>query len=208
MGSDNNCNNYYNIEQTSAASTPYYQTLSSQSSSSQSSMVKNINNEWMNTEQSSDANSANQNQDSEPESQRDHIMRGNEIPSSRSHKSYNQISSSQQHLQMTPPQWSFPVGNSYQRFYGDSHYGIVITPNVSQQGSLVSTPSSSIHSLNSEIQTQSHHHVHQIQTNHHLKKIYYQGLDSFLFWYSSLRLNIVVISSENRMSLNTLKYRN
>lgn len=175
MGSDNNCNNYYNIEQNSvSSSTPYYQTLSS--SSSQSHMTKN--NEWISAEQSSDANSSSQNPDSESESQRDQVMRAN---SERGQKSYNHSIASQQHLQMSAPQWSFPVGNSYQRFYGDNHYGIVITPNVSQASSLSSTPSSSLQSLNSDPQSQNlshHHHVHQLQTAHHLKKIYYQGLIS------------------------------
>lgn len=178
MGSDNNCNNYYNIEQNSvSSSTPYYQTLSS---SSQGHMTKNT--EWISTEQSSDANSSSQNPDSESESQRDQVMRGNsEMTNGRGHKSYNHSIATQQHLQMSAPQWSFPVGNSYQRFYGDSHYGIVITPNVSQASSLSSTSSSSLQSLSSDPQSQNlshHHHVHQLQTAHHLKKIYYQGLIS------------------------------
>lgn len=184
MGSDNNCNNYYNSEQNSVSnmsSSPYYQTLVSQNSSNQDSMVKNINNEWISTEQNSDANSTSQNQDSESEGQREQIVRSSsEIPNSRGHKSYSHLH--QQHPQMSTPQWSFPgaLGNSYQRFYGDGHYGIVITPTVTQQSSLMSTPSSSLHSLNSEVQSQNHNqHIHHMQTNQHLKKIYYQGLEIF-----------------------------
>lgn len=164
------------------SSTPFYQTLSSQNNQNQDSGLKNSNNEWMSTEQSSDGNSSSQNQDSESESQRDQNMRNsNEQLNNRpSHKNYN---NPQQNHQMTAPPWNFPgaLGNSYQRFYGDSHYGIVIAPNISHQGSLISTPSSSLHSLNSEIPSQSHnHHIHQMQTTQHLKKIYYQGLEIFL----------------------------
>lgn len=175
MGSDNNCSNYYNIEQGSITTSPYYQTLGSQNNLNQSAM-KNTNNEWISQEQSSDASF--QNQDSETESQRDQNMRSaSEMSNSRTNKSYSHsAAAAQQHLQMSVPQWNFPVGNTYQRFYGDSHYGIVLTPNVSQQSSLVSTPSSSLHSLNSEIQSNNHLHVHQMQTNQHLKKIYFQGL--------------------------------
>lgn len=156
MGSDSNCNNTYynNVEQSSApSSVPYYQTLT--------------------THHDSDAQGSSQNQDSESEGQRDQIMKINsEISNGRSHKGY----SHQQHLQMSAPQWSFPVGNSYQRFYSDAHYGIVITPNTSQASSLTSTPSSSLHSLNdAQSQNLNHHHVHQLQSAHHLKKIYYQG---------------------------------
>lgn len=174
MGSDNNCNNYYNIEQNSGSSTPYYHTLSSQNSSNQSVMLKNINNEWVSTESNPDANGSSQNQDSE--SEREQIIRS-EMVNSRNHKNFIHAAS-QQHLHMSSPY--FPIGSSYQKFYGDSHYGIVITPTVSQQGSLVSTPSSSLHSLNSDIQSQNHnHHVHQMQTSQHLKKIYYQGAETF-----------------------------
>lgn len=174
MGSDSNCNNTYynNVEQSSApSSVPYYQTLTTHNSSSQShNMTKN---EWITSEQNSDAQGSSQNQDSESEGQRDQIMKINsEISNGRSHKGY----SHQQHLQMSAPQWSFPVGNSYQRFYSDAHYGIVITPNTSQASSLTSTPSSSLHSLNdAQSQNLNHHHVHQLQSAHHLKKIYYQG---------------------------------
>lgn len=134
----------------------------------------------INSEQNSNAISSNRNQDPESDSQREQNSRclNSEVSNSRSHKSYHQ--NSQHHLQMSAPQWSFPssLGNSYQRFYGDNHYGIVITPNTSQQSSLVSTPSSSLHSLSSELQSQNHnYHVHHMQTNQHLKKIYYQGLN-------------------------------
>lgn len=184
MGSDNNCNNYYNSEQNSVSnmsSTPYYQTLGSQNNLNQESMVKNINNEWISTDQNTDEISPSQNQDSESEGQREQSVRSSsELSNSRSHKSYSHL---QQHPQMSTPQWSFPgaLGNSYQRFYGDGHhYGIVITPTVSQQSSLMSTPSSSLHSLNSEVQSQNHnHHIHHMQTHQHLKKIYYQGLEIF-----------------------------
>lgn len=173
MGSDNNCNNFYNGEQNSASnmsSTPYYQTLSSQNGSSQSSVVQNVNNEWISTEQNREPSEPGQNHDSESEMQH-REQNGRSENSSRSQKSY------QQHIQMSAPQWNFPsaLGSTYQRFYGDSHYGIVISPNVSHQSSLVSTPSSSLHSLN-EVQPSHNHHVHQMQTNQHLKKIYYQGL--------------------------------
>lgn len=178
MGSDNNCNNYYNIDPSSVssmASSPYYQTLSSQNAQSQSSIMKN---DW-NSEPNSDANSSSQNQDSE-ESENQNMRSGSESSSSQSHKSYGHSSpsSSQQHLQMSAPQWSFSssLGNSYQRFYGDSHYNI--TSNGSQQSSLHSTPSSSLHSLNSDIQPH-HQTLHHMQTNQHLKKIYYQGLNKF-----------------------------
>lgn len=159
------------------SSTPYYQTLVSQNSSNPESMVKNINNEWISTEHNSDANSSSQNQDSESEGQRDLSARSNsEVSNSRNHKSYSHLP------QMSAPQWSFPaaLSSSYQRFYGDGHYGIVITPTASQQSSLMSTPSSSLHSLNSEVQSQNpNHHIHHMQTNQHLKKIYYQGLEIF-----------------------------
>jgi hypothetical protein len=170
MGSDNNCNNYYNIDPSSLStmtSPPYYQTLSSHNTSSQSSAMKN---EW-----SSEPNSS-QTQDSE-ESENQNMQSGSE---SSSHKSYSHSSSppSQHHLQMSAPQWGFSssLGNSYQRFYGDSHY--ILTSNGSQQSSLHSTPSSSVHSLNSEVPSQSHHQtLHHMQTNQQsLKKIYYQGL--------------------------------
>lgn len=181
MGSDNNCNNYYNGDQNSIvnmSSTPYYQTLSSQSNSSQEQMTKITNNECINSEQNSDVISSSQNQEQDSDSQIDQNSRCNgEMSNSRSQKSYHQ--SSQHHLPMSAPHWSFPssLGHSYQRFYGDNHYGIVIAPNVPQQSSLISTSSSSLHSLNNEIQSQNHnHHVHQMQTNQHLKKIYYQGL--------------------------------
>lgn len=173
MGSDSNCNNFYqNVDQNSATNIdPYYQTLSiAQNGSSQSSVLKNVNNEWIASETSVD------NQDSESENQRDHSDRS-DASSAQSHKSFAHTAPSQQHVQMSATQWNFPsaFGNSYQRFYTDSHYGIVISPNVSQQSSLMSTPSSSLHSLNGE-PPPSHHHVHQMQTSQHLKKIYYQGL--------------------------------
>lgn len=175
MGSDNNCNNYYNIDPSSVSSMtspPYYQTLNSQSAST-------MKNEW--SSQNSDANSSSQNQDSE-ESENQNMRSESESSGSQSHKSYTHSPSSpsQHHLQMSAPQWSFSssLGNSYQRFYGDSHY--IVTSNGSPQSSLHSTPSSSVHSLNSEVQSQSHHQtLHHMQTNQqHLKKIYYQGLKS------------------------------
>lgn len=171
MGSDSNCNNFYqSVDQNGASSmssTPYYQTLSSQNGSSQSATLKTVNSEWMASEPSGD------NQDSESEAQREQSERND----ARSHKSFTHSAPSHQHVQMSAPQWNFPsaLSNSYQRFYSDSHYGIVITPNVSQQSSLISTPSSSLHSLNGE-PPQSHHHAHQMQSSQHLKKIYYQGL--------------------------------
>lgn len=158
------------------STSPYYQTLNS---SHQGSMVKNVNNEWISTEPGSEA------QDSESEiHHRDQQMRNNsEMPNSRSHKSFN-LSSPQQHLHMSAQQWNFPgaLGNSYQRFYNESQYGIVLTPVSTQPSSLESTPSSSLHSINSDIQSQAHttsHHAHHMQTSQHLKKIYYQGLTRF-----------------------------
>lgn len=153
------------------SSTPYYHSLSWQSNSNQDAMVKNLNNECINPEQNSEVNSSSQNQEPEVDNQRNSEMSDSRL------KNYHQ--NSQHQLPMSAPQWSFPssLGNSYQRFYGDNHYGIVITPNVSQQSSIVSTTGSSLHSLNSEIQSQNHnHHIHHMQTNQHLKKIYYQGL--------------------------------
>lgn len=181
MGSDNNCNNYYNVEQ-NMSSSPFYQTLNSQDNQNQDSAMKNNSNEWMSTEQSSDGNSSSQNQDSESESNRDQNMRSNseQLNSRPVQKSYN---ISQQSVQMSAPQWNFPgsLASSYQRFYGDNHYGVVITPSISQQSSLISTPSSSLQSLNNEIPSQSHNqHIHQMQTTQHLKKMYYQGLKIFL----------------------------
>lgn len=176
MGSDNNNNNnsYYNSDQNMSTS-PYYQPLSSQNSSSQGSIVKSVNNEWISSEET------NATQDIDNEAHCDQNMRNSNSDSSnsRSLKSYN-LSTSQQHLQqMSAPQWNFPcsLGNSsYQRFYGDSHYGIVLSPNVS----LMSTPSSSMHSVNSDVSPQAHgHYVHQMQTSQQLKKIFYQGLTSF-----------------------------
>lgn len=157
MGSDN-CNSYYNIDQDNGPGA-YYQNLSSQNVPSQSSTLKN---EWS-SEANSDANSSSQTQDSESENQ------------NRSSESSNKSSptSSQHHIQMSAPQWNFS-SSSYQRFYGDSHY--ILTSNGSQHSSLHSTPSSSIHSLNSEVQNP-HQTIHHMQTNQqHLKKIYYQGL--------------------------------
>lgn len=184
MGSDNNCNNYYNIDQSSVSS-PYYQTLGSQNGSSQESLVKSVNNEWIN-ERNSETNNSGQKHDQEADDHHEKNNRDNsEMPSSRNTKSYNNLS--HQHLHMSAPQWSFPgaLGNSYQRFYGENHYGIVLTPNVSQQGSLASTPSSSLHSLNSENASQAHH-IHHMQTSQHLKKIYYQGLKMFYIWWIEL----------------------
>lgn len=177
MGSDNNCNNYFNVEQTSGASmsTPYYQTLGSQNQSP----MRNSS-EWMSPAQNSDVNSSSQSQESESSSQHDQEMRESEM-NSRSQRTYNHPSS-QQHLHMSGhPPWSFPttLTNPYQRFYSDSHYGTIISPNVSQQSSLASTPNTSLHSLNNEVQTRSFD-VHQMKSNQHLKKAYYQGLMKFL----------------------------
>lgn len=171
------------------SSTPFYQTLSSQNNQNQDSSMKNNNTEWMSAEQSSDGNSSSQNQDSESESNRDQNMRSSseQLNSRTIQKNYN---NSQQTPQMSAPQWIFPgsLGNSYQRFYGDSHYGVVIAPSISQQNSLISAPSSSLQSPNSEIPSQSHsHHMHQMQTTQHLKKIYYQGLKIFLSIAVSLK---------------------
>lgn len=185
MGSDNNCNNYYNVDQSSGGdmtSTPYYQTLSSQNQSP----MRNSNNEWMSPDQNSDVNSSSQSQESESSSQHDQVMRESEMIS-RNQRTYNHPSS--QHLQMSAPQWSFPssLTNPYQRFYSDSQYGLVLSPNTSQQSSLTSTPSASLHSLNSEAQSQQQSlHVHQMKTSqHHLKKVYYQGLATLCFIFFS-----------------------
>lgn len=162
MGSDN-CNSYYNIDQNSG---PYYQNLSSQNVPSQNTSMKN---EWS-SEPISDANSSSQTQDSESE---------NQIRSSSESPSKNSPAPSQHLIQMSAPphQWNFSPSiapSSYQRFYGDSHY--ILTSNGSQHSSLHSTPSSSIHSLNSEVQNP-HQTIHHMQTNQqHLKKNYYQGL--------------------------------
>lgn len=162
MGSDN-CNSYYNIDQNSG---PYYQNLSSQNITSQNASMKN---EWS-SEPISDANSSSQTQDSESE---------NQIRSSSESPRKNSPASSQHLVQMSAPphQWNFSpsIGpSSYQRFYGDSHY--ILTSNASQHSSLHSTPSSSIHSLNSDVQNP-HQNIHHMQTSQqHLKKIYYQGL--------------------------------
>lgn len=165
MGSDNN---YYNIEQHSDSrmtSTPYYQTLSSQSQSPMR------NNEWMSPEQNSDVNSSSQSQESESSSQNGRGMCEREI-NSRSQRTYQ---TPQQQFHMSASQWSFPsaLSNPYQRFCSDSHYGIIISPNISQQDS---TPNSSLHSLNSDLQMQQSQDVHLMKTNQHLKKVYYQGL--------------------------------
>lgn len=156
MGSDN-CNSYYNTDQNSGT---YYQNLAIQNVSSQSSVLKN---EWS-SEPNSDANSSSQTQDSESE---------NQIRSSSESSSKSSPNSSQNHIQMSaPPQYAFS-SSSYQRFYGDSHY--IFTSNGSHHSSLHSTPSSSIHSLNNEVQNPQN--IHHMQTSQqHLKKIYYQGL--------------------------------
>lgn len=175
MGSDNNCNNYYNVVQNSGSditSTPYYQTLSSSQEQSPLRNTNNTNNDWMSPEHNSEMNCSSH--ESESSSQHDQAMRESEMNARRT---YNHPSS-QQHLQMPGhPPWSFPI--PYKRFYGDNHYGIAISPNVSQQSSLTTSSNSSLHSLNAEAQSQSHD-VHQMKTNQHLKKAYYQGLTKFL----------------------------
>lgn len=172
MGSDN-CNNFFEIDPSSVSSSPFYQTLGSQASSSQSSIVKSVNNEWLGRESAAD--SENQENDLNAYREPQHLRMSNENLNFRSQKSFSS-ESSHQHLQpMSTPQWSFPAfGNSYQRFCGDAHYGIVLASNVAQQAP-------SLHSVGSDIPSQIHaHNNHQMQTNQHLKKIYYQGLTTFI----------------------------
>lgn len=169
MGSDN-CNNFFNIDSNNVSSSPFYQTLGPQASSSQSMVVKSANNEWIGRESAGES----ENQENDLNAHREqHLRIVNENQNCQNQKSFNE--QPHQHLQMSIPQWSFPAfGNNYQRSCSNAHYGIVIAPNAAQQAP-------SLHSINGDIPPQIHAHSnHQMQTNQHLKKIYYQGLICFI----------------------------
>lgn len=166
MGSDSNCNSYYNVEQ-NTITTQYYQTPENNSNHI---TMRNLNNEWINSEHNSEKNSnKNSESDTEMRQNSEQSLRQND---NKSNRNYNQPP----HQQLPGPQWQFAgaLSNSYQRLYDENHYGIIQPSNT-----LLPTSSTSA-LLNADIQARNHHHIHQLQSNQHLKKIYYQGLNNLL----------------------------
>lgn len=183
MGSDNNCRNFYS--EVSTPSSYYYENNEHHSSNNPSSDNNNNNNHnhpnsvvqlktvssergWISSDQTSGSlnnlNEVSRVQEQENDSHEQQNSAVNELKS----KTYN----NHQHYHHSP-QWNFgsTLGNSY-RLYNDYHY--IISPNTPQPCALVAPCATSVQNQNSKSQT--HHHIHPMQTTtHHLKKLYYQG---------------------------------
>ncbi|XP_070493203.1 hepatic leukemia factor isoform X4 [Chironomus tepperi] len=165
MGSEtNNCNSgdYYASQDISTNISPsstnhYYHNTTENDS------TKNINH-WMNSDHNQGMNQSRQNQDMNSHEQ---IIRNN---SENKNKTY--IQNSNQPPNQQSSQWNF-TGNSYQRFYNDSQYGIVLASNSSSQQNESLMPSSSS-SISQAIIENHSQLAHQMQSQH-FKRAYYQG---------------------------------
>lgn len=158
MGSDNKSDYYASQNIPNVSTSVYYQTDSESTIAN-----KNMSNEWMNANENSEMNNSRSNQ--EQQLSHEQLVRNS---SENKNKNYIHNQSQQQH------QWNFP-GNTYQRFYGDNHYGIVLTSNPSSQ-----PPPPEPHAPSSTAMThnfiENHTHLTQQMQSQHLKRVFYQGL--------------------------------
>lgn len=168
---DSECDNKSYFSEVSGPSS-YYELSPNQNNSVSSTRTISNSNSWVNNDdqQQTDHQDMKHNNNNTTENKNS----VNESLNSRSNKSYGQPTN----FQMPTSQWNFSssLGNSYQRLYNDYH-NYILSPNASQQCALVHPVAAVPTALNSESL-----HIHQMQTSHHLKKFYYQGAQSYIFF--------------------------